>query len=90
MDFSTIRNKLNGFIYNDVTGIIDDIRLIFSNCMLYNLPNSIVALAGSQLQQHFERRLRQLKLSVDKRNSLPGVDQTVAKTQQAANRKRTL
>ena len=89
MDFCTIRNKLNRFEYNSFSEIVDDIRLIFSNCATYNLPNSIVALAGTQLENHFERRLRQLKVN-DKRTSVGGAERSAAKHQRIANRKRTL
>jgi Bromodomain len=89
MDFSTIRNKLNRFEYNSFDEIVTDVRLIFANCATYNLPNSIVAVAGKQLEQFFERRLRQMKFGSDKRNSVGGVDQAM-KPMRAGNRKRTL
>ena len=92
MDFSTIRNKFNRFEYNDVGEVLHDVRLIFTNCLTYNLPSSIVAMAGKQLEQQFERRVRQLKLSGAKRNSIAGANETVEKppTQRPYNRKRTL
>jgi len=62
MDFARIRNKINRFEYNTATEIIDDIRLIFSNCSTYNNPATAVAIAGSELERYFEHRARELGL----------------------------
>ena len=32
MDFSTIKNHINHFKYDDYPHIVDDIRLVFENC----------------------------------------------------------
>ena len=88
MDFSTIRNKLNRYEYDTIDEILSDIRLIFANCATYNLPTSIVALAGQQLQQFFERRVKQLKLNA-KRSVTSTVCSPSADTpQEDASRKR--
>ncbi|CAJ0823137.1 9290_t:CDS:1 [Entrophospora sp. SA101] len=36
MDFSTVEKKLNGYDYKCVHDFINDVRLIFSNCIDYN------------------------------------------------------
>jgi len=62
MDFARIRNKTNRFEYNTADEILADIRLIFSNCFTYNKPSTVVAIAGGELERHFERRVRELNL----------------------------
>ena len=62
MDFARIRNKTNRFEYNTAEEILDDIRLIFSNCFTYNKPSTVVAIAGGELERYFERRIRELNL----------------------------
>jgi len=62
MDFARIRNKINRFEYNTADEILDDIRLIFSNCFTYNQPATVVAVAGSELERYFERRACELGL----------------------------
>lgn len=36
MDFGTIKNKLNDNVYGKCEEWIEDIELVFSNCVLYN------------------------------------------------------
>jgi len=62
MDFARIRNKINRFEYNTADEILDDVRLIFSNCFTYNNPSTVVAIAGGELQRYFERRIHELNL----------------------------
>lgn len=62
MDFARIRNKINRFEYNCAEEILDDIRLIFSNCFTYNKPSTVVAIAGGELERYFEQRARELGL----------------------------
>jgi len=62
MDFARIRNKINRFEYNTADEILDDIRLIFSNCFTYNKPSTVVAIAGGELERYFEKRVHELSL----------------------------
>jgi len=62
MDFARIRNKINRFEYNNSDEILDDVRLIFSNCFTYNKPATVVAIAGGELERYFEQRVRELNL----------------------------
>jgi len=66
MDFARIRNKINRFEYSTADDILDDIRLIFSNCFTYNNRATVVAIAGSNLERYFEQRVRELHLVDDK------------------------
>jgi len=62
MDFARIRNKINRFEYNTADEVLDDIRLIFTNCFTYNRPATVVAIAGGELERYFEQRARELNL----------------------------
>jgi len=64
MDFATIQSKISNNQYSSVDEVIADIRLIFSNCSVYySMPTSPQRLAGIKLSRHFERRLKELKLT---------------------------
>ncbi|XP_021368810.1 bromodomain adjacent to zinc finger domain protein 1A-like isoform X2 [Mizuhopecten yessoensis] len=65
MDFSTVRNKINSFIYTDALSIVQDVRLIFSNCAQYNKKQTPEYKAGGILSKLFEKRLRENHISVD-------------------------
>jgi hypothetical protein len=62
MDFGTIKNKINDFKYQDYSNILDDIRLTFSNCAVYNEPSSDIYKVGQRLSNYFENRVKQLNL----------------------------
>jgi hypothetical protein len=40
MDLSTVRHKLESGQYMKYSELVNDIRLILNNCMVYNLPDS--------------------------------------------------
>lgn len=46
MDFTTIKNKLNGNIYENINEYINDMMLVFWNCDTYNGIDSEVAKIG--------------------------------------------
>ncbi|ESO00416.1 hypothetical protein HELRODRAFT_113267 [Helobdella robusta] len=61
MDLSTIKYKIYRFEYPDQYSIIDDLRLMFDNCNLYNSPNTPVHNAGLSLEQYLDQRLEQIE-----------------------------
>ncbi|XP_060068944.1 bromodomain adjacent to zinc finger domain protein 1A-like [Ylistrum balloti] len=65
MDFSTIRNKINSFIYTDALSIVKDVRLIFANCAQYNKKQTPEYKAGGLLSKLFEKRLRENHIDTD-------------------------
>jgi len=85
MDFARIRNKINRFEYNTADEILDDIRLIFSNCFTYNKPATIVAIAGGELERYFDQRACELSL-VDTKSAKGSKSSSVTNGQK---RKRT-
>lgn len=64
MDLSTVQSKLLNGSYETTQQVLDDIRLILSNCSLYySSPTSPERLAGQKLARHLERRIRELRLN---------------------------
>lgn len=51
MDFSTMRKKLNEFEYESPEAFEEDLRLICSNCLIYNKPDTIYARYAIKLQK---------------------------------------
>ena len=41
MDFGTIRGNLLGELYDDPSEVIADIKLVFTNCYLYNHEKTV-------------------------------------------------
>ena len=62
MDFSTMRNRINHFEYSGPAEVLEDARLIFSNCEQYNMPQAAEYQAGKKLAKYFEKRVKELKL----------------------------
>ena len=51
MDFSTIQNKLDSDSYTCVEDVLDDVQMIFDNCMLYNEEHSDIFKYASKMQE---------------------------------------
>jgi hypothetical protein len=62
MDFSTIRAQMNKFIYTEPSQIVEDVRLVFSNCIKYNLPSAKEFKLGQKLSKIFEKKVKDFKL----------------------------
>jgi hypothetical protein len=62
MDFFTIRNKMNHFAYMRPAEVLEDARLVFRNCMQYNMPTTPEFQAGKKLSRYLEKRVKELKL----------------------------
>ena len=60
MDLATIKKKLDANGYKLRDEFVDDIRLIFSNCELFNEDDSPVGKAGHSMRSHFEARWAEL------------------------------
>lgn len=92
MDFSTVQSKLVNRRYDSPQQVIDDIRLIFSNCStFYSNPTSPERPAGQKLARHFERRIRELQLNSSSVES-PGAKASTSSshTRTTRSRKRTV
>jgi hypothetical protein len=60
MDLKTISRKLNNKTYKSREEFVCDVRLMFTNCELFNEDDSSVGCAGRSLQQFFESRWTEL------------------------------
>lgn len=62
MDLATIKKKLDQVpsMYKTRDEFVDDVRLIFTNCELFNEDDSPVGKAGHALRNHFETRWSEL------------------------------
>ncbi|XP_076442628.1 LOW QUALITY PROTEIN: bromodomain adjacent to zinc finger domain protein 1A-like [Babylonia areolata] len=71
MDLSTIRNRVHRFHYTDPVQLLDDVRLIFTNCVEYNARNTPEYRAGQNLNKFFDSRVRDLALGADSSSAPP-------------------
>jgi hypothetical protein len=62
MDFSTIKKKLNSNFYGSTDEMLRDFELVFSNCKLYNPPESEVVGMCNQVYALYQSQLRALNL----------------------------
>ncbi|KAK4514480.1 erg10, acetyl-CoA C-acetyltransferase [Mucor velutinosus] len=68
MDFGTIRHRYMSGGYDNANQLLRDVKLVFYNCYLFNLPDDVVTQMGRDLQTEFNRlsRARGLRtISVD-------------------------
>lgn len=65
MDLQTIEAKLNSGIYANRQDFVRDMKLIVSNCLLYNGAASMMGTAGKKFDSLFTTR----KLSSDQMHS---------------------
>lgn len=65
MDLSTIRNKVHKYRYSTPSELLDDVRLIFANCIEYNARTTPEYRAGQALTKFFQSRVRELGLQED-------------------------
>lgn len=62
MDLGTIKSKLNGRKYSNVTQFRNDVLLTFNNAMLFNAVNSPVYDYAKKLREMFEKEVKEKKL----------------------------
>ncbi|ORX57887.1 Bromodomain-domain-containing protein [Piromyces finnis] len=58
MDFSTILKKLKKGEYPTMNEFVDDVDLVFKNCMTYNPPNNPVHKMGQEMKDFFIEQLK--------------------------------
>ncbi|DBA00943.1 TPA: hypothetical protein N0F65_006143 [Lagenidium giganteum] len=63
MDLGTIRQNLECGVYDDPVAFAEDVRLVFSNAMLYNAAHSQVHIFAVKLAEDFEKKLKPLNLT---------------------------
>ena len=62
MDFGTIKKKLSNNFYGSTDELLKDFELVFSNCKLYNPPESDVVGICNQVLALYESQIRALGL----------------------------
>ena len=62
MDFGTIKKKLNNNFYSSADELLSDFELVFSNCKLYNPPESEVTNMCNQVLALYQSQIRALGL----------------------------
>ena len=55
MDLGTVEKNLNSSIYDNVETCLDDIQLIWDNCKLYNVEDSIVYKLARKLEVYTQK-----------------------------------
>lgn len=58
MDFSTIKKKLQHNVYKGPEGFVQDMQIVFSNCVLYNGVDNPVSKCAIELKDLFESSCR--------------------------------
>jgi len=86
MDFGTMKAKLHKFQYTDPADILEDIRLIFTNCQEYNQPAAPEYLAGQRLCRVFVRKVKELKLDAILAKKANGVPKENGQAKSAAGK----
>jgi len=61
MDFSTIQKKMDSDSYKTSDEFCNDMRLVFNNCWMYNLPGSDIFIMANNLSAVFEKEFKKLK-----------------------------
>ena len=62
MDLGTVKKKLNNNFYSSTDKFLSDIELVFSNCKLYNPPESDVVSMCNQVLALYQSQIRVLGL----------------------------
>ncbi|XP_071081443.1 bromodomain adjacent to zinc finger domain protein 1A-like [Haliotis cracherodii] len=71
MDFSTIRNRINKFVYKKPADLISDVRQIFFNCIEYNNRKTPEYKCGAGLSKLFESKIRDIEMENDESSPPP-------------------
>lgn len=58
MDLSTIQEKINQGLYDDVQGVHADVKLMLKNCLMFNPPGTPVNLCGLQVEKIWKDKWR--------------------------------
>ena len=62
MDFTTIKEKLKAFKYKNLQEFLDDVLLVFNNCILYNGEQNQYGQAAIKLKLEYEKQYELLNM----------------------------
>merc|ERR1712146_95280 len=65
MDLGTIKMKLENGEYQKAQEVIEDVRLVWTNCKLYNMEGSYFYNIAEKLSKKFEERLSKAAITED-------------------------
>lgn len=65
MDLSTIQEKLNQGLYDDVQGVHSDIKLMIRNCHVFNPPGTPVHACGTELDKIWKEKWKAIQSTPD-------------------------
>lgn len=65
MDFGTVKFKMNNCLYARAEQFIQDMKLVFDNCVLYNGINTEVGKIGADLYEEFIAQCQKESLAKD-------------------------
>ncbi|XP_020810123.1 bromodomain-containing protein 4-like [Drosophila serrata] len=63
MDLSTIKKRLANKYYYQADEALEDFKLVFENCMLFNKEGTVVHQAGLELKSFFYKRLAMIDMT---------------------------
>jgi len=81
MDLGTVKRKLERAVYSTARECSQDIRLVWNNCMTYNMEGSDFWLLAKSFSRRFEDRYKKIRAEVDTGQDLaPEVSKADAST----------
>ena len=75
-----MRNRINKFDYTSPQEIVEDVRLIFKNCSVYNLPTAEEFKLGGKMSRWFEKKVKEHQLVVPEKSSEPPAKRSRTRT----------
>ncbi len=74
MDLGTIRSNIMRMKYTCNSEVIEDIKLVFDNCRLYNKEDAEEFQCGERLERYFKKEARKLKLMLSEEDEENGFE----------------
>lgn len=72
IDLGTIRSRLNGLEYKCNQEVLEDIRLMFRNCLQYNMEDAQEYQCALRLEKYFDKEISKMGLSEETNRSKRG------------------
>ncbi|KAL6076339.1 DNA-binding bromodomain-containing protein, putative isoform 4 [Balamuthia mandrillaris] len=79
MDLGTIKSNLEAALYDNEDDFAEDVRLVWSNALLYNRPGSDICVMASTLSDLFETRFEKIKSKLEEKEESikSGMEETI-------------
>lgn len=89
MDFGTIRKRLVNKYYWSSTECIEDINLVFRNCLIYNKPGQDIVIMTQKVAKVFETKIQTMMEQMETEQDMDAI-KTSEKRQKKAPRESTV